>query len=110
MSVLAYSELLKRILKIDERTLEKPFSILSKHNTTPKRLQILKELANQKSITIGKLLQELHRNKGGGSYLTIKRYFEGLEKSGLLTRNKTHQKEEWSFSEEYSGLKEFIIR
>ncbi|MBR9691241.1 hypothetical protein GOV06_00475 [Candidatus Woesearchaeota archaeon] len=110
MSVLAYSELLKRIVGIDEKKLEKPFIILSKHNTTKNRLNILKELAQNEKITVGKLLRNLHQNIGGGSYLTIKKYFLELEKEGLLKKEKIKNKEIWSFSEEYKDLKEFILK
>lgn len=109
MSVLAYSELLKRMTGIDEKSLEKPYLILSKHETTQKRLAILKELAKHERITIGRLLKGLHRNRGGGSYLTIKKYFLELEKEGLLKHENIGEKEIWSFSKNHEDFKNFIV-
>ena len=110
MSVLAYSELLKRITGIKESELEKPFIILGKHNTTENRLKVLRELANHDKATIGFLLKRCKLNKSGGSYLTIKKFFEELEKDGLLKRHQKNKKQEWSFSKEFSSLKEFILK
>ena len=110
MSVLAYSELLKRIVGIDEKILEKPYQIISKHNTTKNRLAVLKELARTEKNTIGRLLKNLKLNRSGGSYLTIKKYFLELEKEGLLKKEKVNKTEVWSFSEKYNDLKVFILR
>jgi hypothetical protein len=110
MSVLAYSEMLKRIAGVDKNKLERPFIILSKHNTTEKRLNILRRMAEHDGITIGKLLKLSHQNTGGGSYLTIQRYFKELQKDGLLDVKLKNNKHIWSFSDEYSDIREFILR
>ena len=110
MSVLAYSELLKRIANIEEEKLEKPYIILSKNNTTKNRLRVLKELARREKSTIGSLLKKTHQNKGGGSYLTIKKYFQQLEKEGLLKSERKNKKKVWFFSPEFKELKEFILK
>jgi len=109
MSILAHSELLKRNCGIDEKKLEIPILILNRNNTTKNRLKILKSLAHYEPITIGLLLQKSHQARGGGSYLTIRKYFESLEKEGLLKRIKIKTKTLWSFSEEYSHLKKYIL-
>lgn len=108
MSVLAYSELMKRIVGVDETKLETPFKILNNNNTTKTRLKILKELAKQDKATIGKLLKNSGHNRTGGSYITIKNYFLDLEKDGLLKKEKRGTIEEWSFSEKYEDIKVFI--
>ncbi|MFT4304690.1 MAG: hypothetical protein ACMXX8_01230 [Candidatus Woesearchaeota archaeon] len=109
MTILAYSELLKRITGIDEKRLEMPFVVLNRNNTTKNRLSILKALAEREPITIGFLLQKSNQARGGGSYLTIRKYFESLEKEGLLKRSKIKSKTLWSFSEEYHELKKYIL-
>lgn len=109
MSVLAYSELMRRITGIDERKLEKPFIILSKYNTTKNRMNILKELAKHEKIGIGKLLKNVHQNIGGGSYLTIQKYFMELEKEGILKKEIVDGKTLWSFSEQNKELKEYVM-
>jgi len=110
MSILAYSEILKKVTGIDEKELEKPFIILSRHNSTPKRFKILRVLANNEKSTISSLLKKAKLNRGGGSYLTIRKYFQSLEKEGLLKKEKINKKETWEFSEEYNDLKEFIVK
>jgi len=109
MSVLAYSELLKRITGIEERKLEEPFKILNKNNTTPTRLKAIKGLALHGPISLGKLLQTIGLPRGGGSYLTIRRYFLSLEKEGLLKKEMINKKTIWGFSEEGEILKKFIL-
>lgn len=109
MSVLAYSELLKRIVGINEKALEKPFIILNRNNTTQNRLKVIKELAKTERATIGRLLKNLHQSRGGGSYITIQRYFLALEKDGLLRKYRENNKELWYFSKDYALLKKFII-
>jgi len=74
MSVLAYSELLKRITGIKDQDLEEPFRILSQNNTTESRLRIIKGLALHEPISIGKLLHTIGLPRGGGSYLTTRKY------------------------------------
>jgi len=110
MSVLAYSEIMKKITGIDEKRLEKPFLILSRHKITKNRLKVLKELANHEKITIGKILKNLKQSRGGGSYLTIRDFFLELEKEGLLKREKINNKCYWSFSDKNIQLKEFILK
>ena len=110
MTVLAYSELVKRIMNIDEKKLEAPFKILSRLRSTPHRLAILKELARSEQSTIGKLLQKTKHNKGGGSYLAIQSFFNELEKEGLLKKTKENKKTVWMFTPEYTDLREFIVR
>ncbi|MCD4666499.1 hypothetical protein K8R47_01665 [archaeon] len=110
MSVLAYSELLKRIFNIDENQFRKPYQILSRYNPTKNRIEILKQLALHDKITIGQLLKKTNHNKGGGSYLTIKKYFENLAKEGLLIKYQKKKKILWSFSEEYLDVKRFILQ
>lgn len=109
MSVLAYSELLRRIAGIDEKELETPFRILNRNNTTQNRLRVLKALADHEPISIGALLQKLHQPRGGGSYITIKRYFRDLEKEGLLKSEKKKNIEVWSFGGSHQLLKRFIL-
>ena len=110
MSVLAYSELLRRITGIDQETLELPFVILNKNNTTRKRLLIIKELAKKEKATIGQLLESVGLPRGGGSYLTIQDYFLSLEKEGLLQRTNVGKKVVWSFSEKHAPFKRFVLR
>lgn len=110
MSILAYSELLKRITGISEDELEKPFIILNRNNTTKYRLEMLKSLAMHEPISIGKLLKSNKLPRGGGSYITIQRYFLDLEKEGLLQKNIENKKTTWSFSDKYKELKKFILK
>lgn len=109
MSILAYSELMKRIAGIDEHNLETPFIILNRNNTTPNRLKVLKALAAKDESSLGKLLKHCKMNRGGGSYLTIKNYFRSLEDEGLLQRKKELNREIWSFSKKYEDIKKFIL-
>ncbi|MBI4451126.1 hypothetical protein HY642_04065 [Candidatus Woesearchaeota archaeon] len=109
MSVLAYSELLKRIAGINESQLEAPFKILSQNNTTKTRLAVIKGLANHEPISIGKLLQAVHLPRGGGSYMTIQKYFVSLQKAGLLDCRKIKNRTLWSFTKEGGELKRYIL-
>jgi len=106
--ILAYSELLKRITGIKEQQLEEPFRILSRNNTTKMRMRVIKGLAQHEPTTIGKLLQELHFSRGGGSYLTIQKYFLDLKKEGLLEAEKRKTTTLWKFSEKGSELKKYM--
>ena len=109
MSVLAYSELLRRIAGVDEKSLQRPYEILSKHNTTKKRLQALKALAEHGPCTIGKLLQAMHHNRGGGSYLTLQTYFNNLAHDGLMVKQPKNNRLEWSFSKDYQHFQSFLL-
>src|SRR3989344_9107264 len=108
MSVLAYSELLKKITGINEKDLEEPFKILSENNTTKSRLKIIKGLALYEPISIGNLLHKMGFPRGGGSYLTTKKYFSMLEKDGLLSKQKIKNKIVWMFSKKGEYLKRYI--
>ena len=108
MSVLAYSELLKRITEIDENMLEQPFKILNATNTTPTRLKVIKALAIYEPISLGKLLQKVGLPRGGGSYITIRKYFLNLEHKGLLETVKENNKTRWKFSSQGEILKRYI--
>lgn len=109
MSVLAYSELLKRITGIHDEELEEPFKILGRHNTTETRLAAIKTLARNEPISLGMLLHSAKLPRGGGSYLNIRKFFLELEKEGLLSRNEHGNKTEWAFSEKGALLKRFIL-
>lgn len=109
MSVLAYSELLQRITGIDDHQLEEPFKILSQNNTTTSRFKIIKGLAVHQPISIGNLLQKLHFPRGGGSYLTTRKYFTSLEKDGLLEKDKIKNKTMWRFSGKGEHFLKFIL-
>lgn len=115
MSVLAYSELLRRIAGFDDSHLETPFKILSKNNTTPMRLRVIRALAIHEPISIGKLLQTVNLPRGGGSYLTIRKYFLSLEKEGLLERRRMGRKNTnktktlWIFSKKNEEFKKYIL-
>ncbi|MGM5487987.1 MAG: hypothetical protein ACQESG_03495 [Nanobdellota archaeon] len=109
MSVLSYSELLRRIANIDEQTLEKPYKILQRHTCTGNRLVVLRCLARQDRATIGQLLQKTGHNKGGGSYITIQRFFEALSTDGLLVSEKRGNRVYWKFAPEYHTIKEFML-
>ena len=109
MSALAYSELLKRITGINEKDLEEPFKILSQNNTTKSRLKIIKGLALQEPISIGNLLHKIGLPRGGGSYLTARKYFSMLEKSGLLEKEEVKSKTVWKFSKKGEYLKRYIL-
>jgi len=109
MSVLAYSELLKRITGINEKDLEEPFKILSENNTTKNRLKIIKGLALHEPISMGNLLHKLGFPRGGGSYLTARKYFLMLEADGLLEKQKEKNKTIWKFSKKGEDLKKYIL-
>ena len=109
MSVLAYSELLKRIAGIEEKDLEAPFRILSKNNTTSMRLEVIKGLARYEPMSTGMLLQKLGFPRGGGSYITIQNFFSSLEKEELLERRKIKSKTLWAFSNKGELLKRYIL-
>jgi len=109
MSALAYSELLKRITGINEKDLEEPFKILSKNNTTESRLKIIKGLALYEPISIGNLLHKIGLPRGGGSYLTARKYFLMLAKDGLLEKEKSKNKTIWKFSKKGEYLKRYIL-
>ena len=109
MSVLAYSELLKRISGIDQEKLDQPFKILNSSNTTQNRLKAIKALAKHEPITLGKLLQAIGLPKGGGSYLTIRDYFYTLEDKGLLMSVEKKGKKFWKFTEKGDHLKRYIL-
>lgn len=108
MSVLAYSELLKRITGINERELETPFQLLNRNHTTKKRLEVLKGLAKHEPISVGKLLHSIGFPRGGGSFITMRNYFLALEKDGILERKKIKTKDIWQFSTKAEVLKRFI--
>ena len=109
MSVLAYSELLKRIIGIHDEELEEPFKILGRHNTTKTRLTAIKTLARDGPVSLGMLLHSANLPRGGGSYLNIRKFFLELEKEGLLAKNECGNKTEWAFSEKGESLKRFIL-
>ena len=109
MSVLAYSELLKRITGIEEYELEIPFKILNKNNTTQNRLKAIKSLALQEPVSLGKLLSSIDMPRGGGSYITIRKYFQALEKDGLLQTKLDKGKTIWQFSKKGELLKKYIL-
>ncbi len=109
MSALAYSELLKRITGVRDEELEEPFKILARHNTTETRLAVIKALAREGPISLGMLLHSVDLPRGGGSYLTVRKYFTALERDGLLVRRTRMNKTEWSFSEKGTMLKRFIL-
>lgn len=109
MSVLAYSELMRRIVGVEESELERPFKILSDHNTTSLRLAAIKELSRHESISIGKLLQTLKQPRGGGSYLTVRKYFMELEKTGLLVRTRVGNRTEWGISKKNEDFKRYVM-
>lgn len=109
MSVLAYSELLKRITGIEEAQLEGPFKILNKSNTTPVRLKALKALARHEPTSLGKLLQTISLHRGGGTYLTIRKYFILLEKKGLLENKKENGRTVWKFTDKGEILRRYIL-
>ncbi len=102
--ILGYAEMLKRITGVDQKALEKPYQILSRHVTSKKRLDVLKQLAKSEPASIGSLLKALGQNRGGGSYITIQNYFLELEKDGLLVHDK-----KWSFHEDYKDFKRFLM-
>jgi hypothetical protein len=110
MTALGYSELLKRITGIDQKKLEAPFIILNRNNTTKVRLDVIKQLARLGPLTIGLLLQKSNQPRGGGSYLTIRKYFEALEREGLLKKEKIKTKTLWSFSDDHRDFKDFICK
>ena len=110
MSVLAYSELLRRIAGIEQDDLERPFKILSRNNATRKRIEILKILASAEPISIGMLLQKSGLPRGGGSYMTIKRFFLALEKEGLLEHNIVRKRALWQYSASAELFKRYILR
>ncbi len=110
MSVLAHSELLQRIMGIEETALEKPFALLSKTRATQKRLAALRELAKKEPATIGQVLQALHENKGGGSYLTIRAFFRQLEEGGMLKHESINNRNVWAFSQAHLAMKKFILQ
>jgi|GEM_PF-5402338 len=107
--ILGYSELLKRITGIDQKRLEMPMVILNRNNTTKNRMNILRDLVKYEPITVGLLLQKAKQPRGGGSYITIRKYFKCLEKEGLLKSKKMGAKTLWSISDEYSDIKKFFI-
>jgi len=110
MSVLAYSELLKRIVGVKTEDLETPFIILNKNNTTKNRLKVIKELSKKGKSTIGNLLKSVGLPRGGGSYLTIRNYFLDLEKQDLIRREKKRNKTFWMFTEKNEPLRKFISK
>ena len=109
MSILAYSELLKRITGINEQELEEPFKILSKNNTTKTRLKIIRGLATHEPISIGNLLHKINLPRGGGSYITARKYFMMLERDGLLEKEKRKSRTVWKFSQKGTYLKRYIL-
>ncbi|MBI2102372.1 hypothetical protein HYT55_00910 [Candidatus Woesearchaeota archaeon] len=109
MSVLAYSELLKRITGIDDHQLEEPFKILSQNNTTQSRCKIIKGLALYEPISIGNLLRKSELPRGGGSYLTVRKYFLSLEKAGLLEKYLLHNRAVWRFSKNGEHLRKYLL-
>jgi hypothetical protein len=109
MSVLAYSELLKRITGINEKELEEPFKILSQSHTTKNRFKTIKYLSLYEPISIGKLLHKIGLPRGGGSYLTIKKFFLSLEKKGLLQKEKDGMGYVWKFTERGDHLKKYLL-
>jgi hypothetical protein len=110
MAVLAYSEIVKHILGIEERKIEKYFIVLTRNATSPLRFHALRELAKKEKSTVGGILHGLKENRSGGTYISISKFFENLEKEGLLKKHKTENRTYWEFSENAKEFKEYLLR
>lgn len=108
MTILAYSELLRRIGGIEEKKVEQFYKVIASHNITSLRYKALKNLAKQDKSTIGKLLQNLNVNKSGGCYITIKKFFLEMNKNGILDTVVVGNRTYWKFSDKAKHLKLYL--
>ena len=88
MSVLAYSELLKEITGINEEKAEEFFFRISNLSLSPLRSKCLKELVKKEKATVSSILKEMNETNCGGTYKSIKKFFNKLTDENIITKEK----------------------
>ncbi len=86
MAVLAQSELLKEITGIDESKTEEFFFRMDNIMMSPLRKKCLKRLIVVGKATVSSLLKDLGEANYGGTYQSIKGFFNKLVEEGILTK------------------------
>lgn len=108
MSILGYSEIVKKITGEDEYSFENIMVTLSKHSLSSLRIKALKELAKQKNSTITKILKRLKENTTGGTHISIKSFFINLEKENILSKEKINNRTYWKFTDKYKNFCKYL--
>lgn len=108
MGFLAYTELVKLLTGIEERSLEKFFFTISKHSLTDLRFNTLKTLARLQRATVSHVLKEMKETSSGGTYISTKKFFTALEKDRILVREPVGRRTYWKFSEEAEDFPKYL--
>lgn len=108
MSVLGYSKIIELLTGIRDYELENALILLSKHKFSGLRYNCLKSLAIAERSTIPALLNAIKENTSGGTYLTINKFFNGLEQDKILVRELKGNRTYWEFSSANETLKKYL--
>ncbi|MFC1750063.1 hypothetical protein ACFL2V_14785 [Pseudomonadota bacterium] len=107
--MIGYSQLMKDIFNLDKSSVEMQMEKLVKHQLSKLRFDVLKELAKQERGTISSLLRQVTDNHNGGTYKTIKIFFELLHKDNILEFEKVGVRRYWKFSDKAKDLRNYIL-
>jgi len=108
MSVLGYSELMKKIFGITPKTLQGELSQLLKTKPTQKKIEVLRELASTKRATIGKLMKKKKMTYTGGSFNSMKTFFEELYQLKILQKEIIGRRTYYTFTKK-SDLSKWLV-
>ena len=107
MSVIGYSELLKEIYGITPESLENEISLLLKSKPNKNKIKLLKILVKKERSTISELLRLAGMNNTGGSFKSIKKFFEEIIQLKILKKEKIGRRTYFFFRED-SNLKRWL--
>lgn len=100
MAVLGYSELLKEIYGINPHSLENEISKFLQSKPSNNKIRILKELKKSQRATISELLRHSLLPNTGGSFKSIRKFFEELVRLNILKKDTTVKRTYYYFNPE----------
>ncbi len=109
MTFYAYSKINELLTGVKSFELEHIISQLSKYMFSNLRKNCLIKLSILEKATISKILKELKQNNSGGTFLTIERFFEKLEKEGILKKEKYGRRTYWTFTDRGQSLRKSLL-
>lgn len=102
MSVLGYSEIIKEIYGITPESIENEIALLLKSKPTKVKIQLLKKLAQAPKATVSELMRKEKLNNTGGSFRSIKKFFNELSKLGIIEKEIIGRRTYFKFKEKSS--------
>ena len=109
MSFFGHSKIVELLTGIKDYELQNNISLLSKYRFSELRHKSLRKLAELERSTIPSILKNLKENKSGGTYLTINRFFQDLQKEGILNTDTVGKRTYWKFSVNGQSFRKFLL-